>query len=296
MKTTLDELQAFIAIVDTGSISGAAEELEQTPSGVSRTLARLEDKLSVTLLRRTTRKIDLTAEGERFLASARDIIQALETAEDAVGSKNTPSGVLRVDSASPFILHSVVPYMAEFNRLYPEIQIALFSSERNIDLIENRIDVAIRLGDLADSSLHAVNLGSSKRRVWASPAYLKEHGTPKTVEDLQNHQLIGFTDPRVLNHWPFRYNGSNRYIAKPKYSASSGETLLRLALNGVGIACLGDFMTKADQQSGKLVQVLAGATVEHREQIHAIYYKNAQLSLRAGVFIKFLKAKLKTAL
>jgi Transcriptional regulator len=296
MKTTLDELQAFIAIIDTGSISAAAEELGQTPSGISRTLARLEEKLNVTLLRRTTRKLDLTGEGERFLASARVVIQALESAEDAVGSKNTPSGTLRVDSASPFILHSVVPYLNEFNKLYPEISVELFSSERNIDLLENRIDVAIRIGDLADSSLHAVNLGSSKRRILASPEYLKKYGTPKSVEELANHHLLGFTDPRILNHWPLKYNGMNKYIVKPKTAASSGETLLRLAQNGLGIACLGDFMTTQDREAGKLVQVLPGATVDQREQIHAIFYKNVQLSLRADVFIKFLKAKLKTAL
>lgn len=296
MKTTLDELQTFIAIVDLGSITAAAEELDQTPSGISRTLARLEKKLNVTLLRRTTRKIDLTSEGERFLNSAREILQSLDAAEEAVGSKNTPAGILRVDSASPFILHSVVPYMAEFHQLYPLVQVELFSSERNIDLLENRIDVAIRIGKLADSSLHAVSLGQSKRRILASPEYLKKHGIPRSVEDLQNHLLIGFTDPKELNHWPLKYAGNNRYPVKPRFAASSGETLLHLARQGLGLACLSDFMTGADRDNGNLVQVLTGATLDQKEQIHAIYYKNAQLSLRADVFIKFLKAKLKNAL
>ncbi|WP_413557407.1 LysR substrate-binding domain-containing protein [Bdellovibrio sp. HCB209] len=296
MKTTLDELQTFITIVDTGSISAAAEELNQTPSGISRTLARLEKKLRVTLLRRTTRKLDLTSEGERFLQSSRDVIQALENAEEAVGSKNAPSGLLRIDSASPFIIHSVAPYLSDFHKLYPDVQVELFSSERNIDLIENRIDVAIRIGELADSSLHAVSLGQSRRRVLASPEYLKSYGTPKNVDDLQNHVLIGFTDPRHLNYWPLKYNGTSRYPIKPKFSASSGETILQLVRNGVGIACLGDFMTIPDRESGDLVQILPGAAVDQKEQIHAIYYKNAQLSQRADVFIKFLKSKLKNAL
>ncbi|WP_374035235.1 LysR substrate-binding domain-containing protein [Bdellovibrio bacteriovorus] len=296
MKTTLDELQTFITIVDTGSISAAAEELNQTPSGISRTLARLEKKLRVTLLRRTTRKLDLTAEGERFLQSSREVIQALENAEESVGSKSTPSGVLRIDSASPFILHSVVPYLNEFHKLYPEVQVELFNSERNIDLIENRIDVAIRIGELADSSLHAVSLGQSRRRVLASPQYLKAYGTPKSVEDLENHVLIGFTDPQKLNQWPLKYNGGTRYPIKAKFSASSGETILHLVKSGLGIACLGDFLTISEREKGDLVQVLPGAAVEQKEQIHAIYYKNAQLSLRADVFIKFLKGKLKNAL
>lgn len=296
MKTTLDELQAFIAIVDSGSISSAAEDLNQTPSGISRTLARLEQKLKVTLLRRTTRKLDLTSEGERFLASAREIIQSLENAEEAVGSKNTPSGLLRIDSASPFILHAVVPYLDEFNQLYPEVQLELFSSERNIDLLENRIDIAIRLGDLADSSLRAVNLGQSKRRLVASPKYLAKNGAPKTVEDLKKHSLIGFTDPKELNNWPLKFSGQSRYHIKPNFSASSGETILRLTQLGLGISCLSDFMTKENRDSGKLVQVLSGATVDQKEQIHAVYYKNTQLSLRAEVFVKFLKQKLKHVL
>ncbi|MEK2688069.1 LysR family transcriptional regulator [Bdellovibrio sp. GT3] len=296
MKTTLEELHTFILIVDKGSISAAAEDLNQTPSGVSRTLTRLEKKLGITLLRRTTRRLNLTNEGERFLQSAREVIQALENAEEAVGSKNVLSGTLRIDSASPFILHSVVPYLAEFQQLHPEIQLELFNSERYIDLIENRIDIAIRLGNLADSSLHAVSLGQSKRRLVASPRYLKARGSPKSVEDLQNHTLIGFTDPRELNHWPLKNNGSDRYPIKPHYAASSGETILHMARNGLGIACLGDFMTIKERQSGDLVPVLQGACVEQKEQIHAVYYKNAQLSLRAGVFIKFLKSKLKNAL
>ena len=292
-KTTLDEIQAFIAIVDRGSITAAAEDLEQTTSGLSRTLSRLEAKLGVTLLRRTTRKLDVTAEGENFLAKAREIIQALANAEESVGNKNTPSGVLRIDSASPFILHAVVPHLKEFNQIYPDVQVELFSSERNIDLLENRIDIALRIGQLADSTLHAVKLGSSKRRVLASPAYIKQHGSPKSVEDLKGHHLIGFTDPIELNNWPLKYNGGVKYPAKPKTRASSGETILQLVRNGMGISCLGDFMTFADREKGLLVPVLTGACVDEREEIHAVYYRNTQLSLRADVFIKFLKSKLK---
>ncbi|WII73920.1 LysR family transcriptional regulator [Bdellovibrio sp. 22V] len=293
MKTTIDELQTLITIIDKGSITAASEELNQTASGISRTLARLEKKLGVTLLRRTTRKLDLTAEGETFLKQAREIIQSLENAEESVKSKGTPSGVLRIDSASPFVLHAITPYLEEFTELYPQVSLELFSSERYIDLLENRIDVAFRIGNLRDSSLHAVSLGASKRRLYASPKYLKKHGTPKSVEDLQNHHLLGFTDPRELNHWPLRFGGGTSYAVKPTTAASSGETILHLARNGVGIACLSDFMTKVDRDAGTLTQILQGATVDVREAIHAVYYKNTQLSHRAQVFIKFIKSKLK---
>lgn len=294
MKTTIDELQTLIAIVDLGSITQAAERLEQTTSGVSRTLSRLEKKLGVTLLRRTTRKIDLTNEGEGYLVHAREIVQAIEAAEESVKKKNTaPSGVLRVDSASPFVIHAIAPYVGEFMKLYPSIQIELFSSEQVIDLLEKRIDVAIRIGKLDDSTLHAVSLGTSRRRILASPIYLKEHGTPKTVEALQNHSLIGFTEPRQLNFWPLKNGDETSYLAKHKVAASSGETILHLVREGAGIACLSDFMTAQDRASGKLVQILANQTIDSREEIHAVYYKNHQLSNRVNVFIQFLKGKLK---
>ncbi len=291
MKTTLDEMQTLIAIVDLNSITMAAERLEQTTSGVSRTLSRLEKKLGVTLLRRTTRKIDLTPEGESFLKHAREIVIAFEEAEESVKRKNTqPSGILRVDSASPFVIHSIAPHIREFNKLYPGINVELYSNERTIDLLEKRIDVVIRIGKMEDSTMHAILLGSSKRRILASPSYLKEFGTPKNLEDLKKHHLIGFTDPRHLNNWPMKNLSSP---LKFQTLASSGETLLRLAREGAGIACLSDFMTIQDRHEGTLTQVLTNHTIDSREQIHAVYYKNAQLSSRMNVFIQFLKAKMK---
>lgn len=293
MKTTIEEMQTLISIVDLGSITLAAERLEQTTSGVSRTLSRLEKKLGVTLLRRTTRKIDLTPEGENFLTHARQILQSIEAAEASVSNKeNAPTGILRVDSASPFVIHSITPFVQEFMKLYPGITLELYSNDRTIDLIEKRIDVAIRIGKLEDSTLTAVSLGTSRRRILASPAYLKQYGTPKNVDDLQNHHLIGFTDPRHLNQWPLKTT-AGPYLAKCQIGASSGETILNLARENAGIVCLSDFMTMKDRKEGKLVQILANHTIDNRELIHAVYYKNIQVSNRVNLFIKFLKSKLK---
>lgn len=294
MKTTTDELQTLIAIVDAGSITAAAERLEQTTSGVSRTLTRLEKKLQTTLLRRTTRRLQLTDEGEIFLEHARKILQAFDEAEESLVANKEPQGLLKVDSASPFILHSIVPYMAEFAKLYPKIQIELHSSERFIDLIEKRIDIAIRIGNLQDSTLHAKPLGSSLLRILASPEYLKQYGTPKTVEDLAKHRLLGFTNPRELNLWPLRTANGDVFQPKLHIAASSGETLLRLTKTGAGIACLSNFMTANDLQDGSLVQILKPHTLEKREAIHAVYYRNTQISPRISLFIDFLKERLKT--
>lgn len=293
MKTTLDELQAFTRVVDSGSISAAAEQLGQTASGISRALSRLEEKLEVTLLRRTTRRLELTEEGQAFLAQARKILEAVEEAEEQMKvRRQKPAGRLRVNAAAPFMLHVVVPLVSGFRERYPQIQLELHSSDRIIDLLEQRTDVAIRIGALRDSTLHARPLGSSRLRVLASPAYLKSHGTPKTVGDLAGHSLLGFTQPDSLNQWPLRHPLGDALAISPSLSASSGETLRQLALAGAGIVCLADFMTQADRARGDLLQVLPGATVEVRQPIHAVYYRNTALASRIACFLDYLGSQL----
>lgn len=294
MKTTLDELQAFTAVVDTGSITAAAEQLAQTASGVSRALSRLEDKLDVTLLRRTTRRLELTEEGEAFLAQARRILAQVEEAEEQMAlRRQKPAGRLRVNAASPFMLHVLVPLVAGFRQRYPEIELELHSSDQIIDLIEHRTDIAIRIGALRDSTLHARPLGSSRIRVLASPAYLDANGTPETVEALQGRNLLGFTQPESLNQWPLRHAQGDSLQIEPSIKVSSGETLRHLALAGAGIVCLSDFMTQVDRASGSLVQVLAGDTLEVRQPINAVYYRNTALASRIACFLDYVAANLK---
>lgn len=294
MKTTLDELQAFATVIDSGSISAAAEHLGQTASGVSRALSRLEDKLDVTLLQRTTRRLELTEEGRVFLAQARRILASVAEAEEQMAlRRQRPAGRLRVNAASPFMLHVIVPLVAGFRALYPEIELELHSSDQIIDLIEQRTDVAIRIGTLRDSTLHARPLCSSRLRVLASPDYLQRHGVPTTVEALGGHSLLGFTQPDSLNQWPLRHALGERWSINPSLSASSGETLRQLALAGEGLSCLADFMTLADQQQGRLVQVLEVQTVEVVQPIHAVYYRNTALAARITCFLDYVSERLR---
>lgn len=293
MKTTLDELLAFVRVVDSGSISAAAEQLTQTASGVSRALSRLEEKLDITLLRRTTRRLELTEEGQVFLVQARKILDAVESAEEQMKvRRQKPAGRLRVNAAAPFMLHVVVPLVAGFRAQYPDIQLELHSSDQIIDLLEQRTDVAIRIGPLRDSTLHARPLGSNRLRILASPTYLSTHGTPKNVEQLSGHSLLGFTQPDSLNQWPLRHAQGDSYSISPSLSASSGETLRQLALSGAGIVCLADFMTATDREQGELVQLLARDTVEVRQPIHAVYYRNTALASRITCFLDYLSAQL----
>lgn len=293
MKISLEELQAFRAVVDTGSITAAAQSLEQTVSGVSRALGRLEQKLETTLLRRTTRRIELTEEGHAFLSHACSILAAVDTAEEQMAARGrTPAGRLRVNAAAPFMLHVIIPLVADFRLAYPQIELVLDTDDLNIDLLERRTDVAVRIGRLHDSTLNARPLATSRLRILASPAYLAGHGTPQSVEDLARHSLLGFTQPASLNHWPLRGAHGDEWSITPTVTASSGETIRQLALAGNGIACLSDFMTTTDRTSGALVEVLPTSTVEVRQPISAVYYRNTALAARIVAFLDFVSSRL----
>ncbi len=296
MKATLDELQALVAVVDSGSITAAADRLALTVSGVSRALGRLEQKLDTTLVRRTTRRIELTEEGRVFMDRARAILGALDAAEEEMAvRRQQPAGRLRVNAATPFMLHAIVPLVPEFRLAYPRIELELDTDELNIDLLERRTDVAIRIGTLRDSSLHARPLGASRVRVLASPGYLAAHGQPKSPAALARHTLLGFTQPEALNTWPLRGGSENGLPVNPAIRASSGETLRQLALAGAGIVSLSDFMTAQDRADGTLVQLLVRDTLEVRQPINAVYYRNTQLSGRIRCFLDFVQQRLSTA-
>ncbi|NWA02049.1 LysR substrate-binding domain-containing protein [Pseudomonas gingeri] len=293
MKARSDELQIFVCVIECGSISAAAEQVGQTPSAVSRSLSRLEAKLDTTLINRTTRRMDLTEEGKFFFERAKQILEQMDELEERLSLRQqTPAGRLRINAASPFMLHAVVPYIAEFRSLYPDIQLELNSNDLIIDLLEQSTDIAIRIGNLADSTLHARSLGSSPLNILASPAYLERHGVPASVSELSAHTLLGFTQTESLNHWPLRHAQGDRWQIQPGISASSGETLRQLALEGQGIACLSHFMTHQDIRSGRLQVILPEANSGYRQPIHAVYYRNSQLALRIQCFLDFIQGKL----
>jgi len=293
VKTRSEELQVFVSVIDCGSISAAAEQLGQTPSAVSRTLARLEGKLGTTLINRTTRRMDLTEEGRFFVLHARSILEQMSELEERLSlHRQTPSGRLRINAAAPFMLHAIVPWIAEFRALYPAIELELNTDDLIIDLLQQSTDVAIRIGELADSSLHARSLGCSPIQILASPEYLQRHGVPRQVSDLSEHCLLGFSSLDSLNQWPLRHADGDSWRIRPQLSASSGETLRQLALAGQGIVCLSHFMTHEDIRAGRLHVLLSEANNGYRQPIHAVYYRNTQLALRIQCFLDFIQAKL----
>lgn len=289
----VDAMLTFVAVIDAGSFSAAAERLGQTPSGVSRTISRLETGLGMTLMHRTTRRQDLTEEGAWLLERARKVIAELDDTEAGIAARRSqPSGLVRVNAATPALDHLMVPLVAEFLDLHPLIKLDMTSGETVIDLIEERADVAIRIGQLADSTLNARRLGNSRLRVLAAPAYLARHGTPADVAALKSHRLLGFTAPASLNIWPLAYAGGEGVTIDPAVTASSGETLRHLALAGAGIVSLADFLTRDDVRAGRLLPVLDSAALPWTQPIWAVFYRQGALAPRVTALVDFLAARL----
>lgn len=285
----VDALLAFVAVVDTGSFSAAAERLGQTPSGVSRSMSRLEAQLGMTLMHRTTRRQDLTEEGRWLLGRARKVLAELEDTEaHAAARRSQPSGLVRVNAATPALDHLLAPLVAGFLDAYPLIRLEMTSGETIVDLIEERADLAIRIGTLADSTLNARKLGNSRLRLLASPAYLARHGHPASCVDLAAHRLLGFTAPASLNIWPLAHEGGEGMPVEPAVSASSGETLRHLALSGAGIACLADFLTRDDLAAGTLAPVLAPLTLAWTQPVWAVFYRQGALAPRVAALVEYL--------
>ena len=293
MLSHSDELALFVAVVEAGSFRQAADNLGIDNSVVSRGVKRLEQKLATQLLNRTTRRVTLTDEGDWFYRRAANLLDEMAAAENQlIARRQQPQGILRVDAATPFILHQLVPLIGEFRRRYPAIELQLESSDGFINLLERRVDVAIRIGELADSSLRALPLGSSRLRILASPDYLARCGTPVLPADLAQHQLLGFSTSDNLNLWPLMGEHGDRLAIAPQLKASSGETLRQLALAGEGLVCLSDFMTAADRASGALVEVLARSNSGASRPIHAVFYTDAQRDPRLRAWLDFLREKL----
>ncbi len=291
MKFTLEELEVFLAVVDTGSLTAASLHLGQPTSTTSRLLRRLEDSLQTTLLRRTTRRLDLTDEGCSFLKDARAVMGSVQAAEEGLlHRRGQPSGPLRVDAATPVLIHLIAPLVESYRKSFPLVGLELSSNEGFVDLLERRIDLAIRSGELKDSTLHSRLLCHSALRLVASPTYIKRHGMPVSVADLTEHVLLGFSQPDSLNVWPLQLNGEQSLQIRPTIAASSGEVLRQLALNGQGIACVGAFMAVEDLARGTLVEVLARQNTGLTRPIHAVYYKHSAVSMRISSFVDHLAA------
>ena len=285
-------LEIFAAVMREGSFSGAGRVLGLTPSAVARSIDRIEARLGVRLLLRSTRALTPTAEGQAYFQSARRILADLDDAEQQIADQGAPRGRLRVSAALSHGRLCVVPLLGEFAGLYPQILLDFALSDAIVDVAAGQADVAVRFGPLADSLLTARKLGESGRVIVASPAYLARCGMPATPEDLRDHNCLNFNFRRIEPVWPFRRDGRDLALSvKGTIEANNGETLGQLALAGVGIARVGAFSVADDIAAGRLVPIFEEFNPGDVELIHAVFVGGINMPARVRVFVDFLAAR-----
>ena len=291
------EMEVFVRVVDLGGFSAAARALRMTPSAVSKLIARLETRLGARLVNRSTRKLQLTPEGSAFYDRAVRVLADLNEAERSAAAGASPRGRLRVNTNVPFGTHYLIPLLPGFLERHPEVTVEVTLTDTVVDLLEDRADVAIRVGPLKSSQLVARKLGESRMMLVASPAYLTAHGTPQTPGDLARHNLLGFSFARQSNGWPFRDADGSASAVVPTGNAlvSDGESMRLLVLTGLGISRLSLFHIGPDIEAGRLVPVLEAYNPGDTESIHAVYVGGGHLPARVRAFLDYLVERVQLA-
>jgi DNA-binding transcriptional LysR family regulator len=273
-------ITAFVTTAQYDSFTAAAERLGLTKSAVGKSVGRLEEQLGVKLFQRSTRRLSLTPDGEKFLVSCQHAIDILELAQAELTSHITrPSGRLRVDLPAAYGRQRVLPVLLTIAHRYPELTLTVTFSERFVDLIEEGIDLVIRIGELADSSgLVARRLTTQKLVICASPDYLRRHGEPLRVAELSQHQcVVGFRRDQPISWLLKQSNGQiNRYTPKPTHEFADGDAMLAATLAGCGLSQLPLWLVGKYLQTGELTEVLAGHSGGEMP-ISALWPKNRQL-------------------
>jgi DNA-binding transcriptional LysR family regulator len=283
-------MEVFTRVVELGGFSAAARALAMTPSAVSKLVGRLEARLGARLLNRSTRQVQLTAEGRVFHERSVRVLGDIAEAERGVAANDSPRGRLSVNANVPFGEAALLPLVPAFLERYPEISLDIVLTDEVIDLIEHRTDVAVRAGPLKNSSLVARKLGATRKAILASPAYLARRGVPKTPADLAGHNCLGFNRSRGLNGWPLMDGG--KLVTLPAVGnaqVSDGASLQRLAVAGVGLARLALFHCRDDLAAGRLVPVLEDFNPGDLEEVHAVFLGHGgYLPARVRAFLDFL--------
>jgi DNA-binding transcriptional LysR family regulator len=250
-------LETFVAVAREGSFSGAARRLRCSPQAVTRAIAALETHLGLRLLHRTTRAVSLTGEGAALLPRAQRLLEELADTERALrGTRAEPGGELHITAPVAFGRLHVMPVIADLLSRYPRLDIHLLLIDRNIRMIEEGIDIAIRIGTLADSSLHAVRIGKVRPVIVASPGYLARHGVPASPAELGQHCLIASTGPRGADEWRFGGRHEATDGARRRLRVNTVDAALFAAEAGLGLANFLSYQVSEALASGRLVEVL----------------------------------------
>jgi DNA-binding transcriptional LysR family regulator len=296
-RQTPIDMKVFVRAVELQSFSAAARDLGLTPSGVSKTVTRMETRLGVRLLHRTTRSLVLTAEGEGYFAHCRRILSEMQRAEAELSRhRDAPHGLLRVNCALTFGQHQFVATIPEFLARYPGVQVELALTDHIVSLMDEGVDLIIRLGAPPDSSLVGRKICDFKRVICASPDYLKRHGQPRAPEDLRAHNCLYVTTLNAHRVWPFdTATGPLEIEVAGNCSANNANTVLDLALRGLGIACLADYLTGEQIRQGRLVPLLVASHRSEPVPLYALYPPGRQRSPKITAMLNFLVEKFSQA-
>ena len=290
MKLAGSDLVLFAAIADLGGVTAAAQRLGRAKSSVSRDLAELEDRLGLRLVQRTTRRVSLTDAGEILAAYARRAVEEMDNAEAAIDAlHDAPRGDLKVTAPFAFLRFVLAPRLPAFRRLYPGVRVSVDVSLSIADLVEEGFDVAIRVGALASSTLVARRIGAIPIVLVAAPAYLSEHGTPRTLQDLASHAIVDLGPSLSTNQWTLTDATGATAAAKisPQIAIADPGAVIDLALAGAGIAPAPLRYAEDHLRTGALIHVLPEWT-RGAPPIHAVYPSRRVLAPKTRVFVDFV--------
>ena len=275
--------QTYVRVIETGSFSAVARELGTSQPRVSKQIAALESQLGVRLIRRSTRKLSMTEEGERLYVEARRIVEAVSEVESQLKGAGEPQGTLRIACPPVFAQLKLLPLAASFMQQYPQLTLEFSVHDRFVDLVEDGIDVAVRIGELADTGLHARRIGTARRICVASPRYLKGYGTPKTPADLRAHNCILYTLLATGVTWPF--DGMPVKVSG-RVRGNSPEVVTTMAQSGLGIAMAPHFLFADALAAGDLREILEDWPIPGLP-IHALYLARRYVPARIRLFVEY---------
>jgi len=284
------EMEVFVRAVELGGFSAAATACKMTPSAVSKLITRLESRLGTRLVNRSTRKLQLTPEGSAFYQRSVSILADIAEAERYASSGEQATGPIRINTSGSFGNHILAPLVPQFLAEHPGITLDITVTDKIVDLMEERTDVAIRAGPLKSSSLIARKLGGARKLIVGSPTYLASHGEPKSVADLENHCRIGFSYSRAIQGWPLLDDGNAVTVpVTPGVQVSDGEAMRHMAISGAGLARLADFTLRQDIAAGRLSVVMEEFNPGDIEDFYAVYLgQGGPLPARVRALLDFL--------
>ncbi|MEM8848555.1 MAG: LysR family transcriptional regulator [Pseudomonadota bacterium] len=286
----LSEMEAFATVVDQGGFTDAAKKLGISKSAVSKHVSSLETRLGARLLNRTTRRVSPTEIGLAYYDRARRVLNDAGEADALVTSmQSAPSGVLRVSVATDFGVNHLSPILGGFLHEYPDITVNMVLNNRYVELISEGFDLAVRIGDLEDSSLRARKLAETHKQMIASPEYLEEYGHPRRIDDLNEHKLLHYSNQANGSVWKLTApSGEKRQVRSAGWlTVNDGQSLLNAAVNGLGIAFLPSFLYADAMKEGKLVSAIEGHPPE-TQGVYAVYPPGRYTQPKVRAFIDFL--------